>query len=332
MKKKIYFIEDTIPFDFDDLNSPHIAGTEKTLINISLELSKTNSYDVIVFNRSLNEKSKKNLLWTNLDKLNNFPEPDILVASSDSGLLNLINAKKKFIWSHSVQSIEKFIRKKQLSPFLKNKPIVILEGQYHFDTRSFFTSFYGKKVLKLAADYDFINSKIDPKFIPEKNVIFNTRNDRNLDLIIDNWFKIRNNNSDVKLLINPPFKENEFSIKNNIIVRKKGVKSELIKDLINSRVMINPGHKGEVFCLAAEEARVLCLPIITMGYGALKERVEHGVTGFISKNLKEFVQYSKNVLFDDQLYLFLKKNLYERRLLRSYKNVVSDFINIINGN
>ena len=43
-------------------------------------------------------------------------------------------------------------------------------------------------------------------------------------------------------------------------------------------------HKGEVFCLAAEEARELCLPIVTMGIGALRERVEHDITGYIANN------------------------------------------------
>ena len=59
---------------------------------------------------------------------------------------------------------------------------------------------------------------------------------------------------------------------------------KLILDLINSRLFLTPGHKTEVFCLAAEEARELCIPIVTMGYGCLYERVEHGVTGFIAKN------------------------------------------------
>ena len=62
---------------------------------------------------------------------------------------------------------------------------------------------------------------------------------------------------------------------NGIILRNKGDRNELIKDLLTSRVMLNPGHKGEVFCLAAEEARELCLPVITMGYGSLYERVKH---------------------------------------------------------
>ena len=47
--------------------------------------------------------------------------------------------------------------------------------------------------------------------------------------------------------------------------------------------MLVPGHKGEVFCLAAEEARELCIPIVTLGYGSLYERVIHNKTGFLAK-------------------------------------------------
>ena len=43
--------------------------------------------------------------------------------------------------------------------------------------------------------------------------------------------------------------------------------------------MLVPGHKGEVFCLAAEEAKALCVPIVTMGFGSLSERVDHLKTG-----------------------------------------------------
>ena len=37
----------------------------------------------------------------------------------------------------------------------------------------------------------------------------------------------------------------------------KSDKNKLISELKNSRVMLNPGHKGEVFCLAAIEAKEL---------------------------------------------------------------------------
>ena len=96
--------------------------------------------------------------------------------------------------------------------------------------------------------------------------------------------------------------------------------------------MLNPGHKGEVYCLAAEEARELCLPIVTMGYGSLKERVEHGVTGYIAKNKQEFIDYSVKILNNDSVYLNLKKNLFKKRRSRSYKNVAKEFLDIIYAN
>ena len=106
----------------------------------------------------------------------------------------------------------------------------------------------------------------------------------------------------------------------------------LIQDLLKSRVMLVPGHKGEVYCLAAEEARELCLPIVTMGYGCLKERVIHGETGFIANSKNEFIKYSLSVLNDDNLYNKLKSNLIKLRSIRTYKDVAKDFINQVSKN
>ena len=94
--------------------------------------------------------------------------------------------------------------------------------------------------------------------------------------------------------------------------------------------MLNPGHKGEVFCLAAEEARELCLPIITMGYGSLYERVIHNETGFIAKSKEEFINLSEKILNNDDVYLNLKKKLYLKRNSRSYKDVSIDLLKILN--
>ena len=69
----------------------------------------------------------------------------------------------------------------------------------------------------------------------------------------------------------------------------------MINDLNSSRMFLVPGHEAELFCLAAEEARELCLPIITLGIGSLSERVIHGETGFIAKNNDEFSQYAINI-------------------------------------
>ena len=67
-----------------------------------------------------------------------------------------------------------------------------------------------------------------------------------------------------------------------------------------------------------------------MGYGCLYERVNHGVTGFIAKNMKEFIDYSISILNDDNFYLDLKKNLIKIKNLKNFENVKNDLINILN--
>ena len=51
--------------------------------------------------------------------------------------------------------------------------MLILEGDYHFNTRPFLTSFFGKRILKLAPDYEFINESVDINmFFDNENYLF----------------------------------------------------------------------------------------------------------------------------------------------------------------
>ena len=127
MKIKIYFVEKTISFDSSSINSSSIAGSEKTLINITNELAKDENLIIKVFNNIDDEKTINKVQWLNINRINVSDVPDYLIAMSDANLLSLFNFKKKYLWSHSVQPIEKFIRKKQLIPFIKNKPVMLLE-------------------------------------------------------------------------------------------------------------------------------------------------------------------------------------------------------------
>ena len=329
---KIFFLEKSIPFNSLDLNSFKIGGAEKILINISNELAKYKDLEIKVFNNVEKRQLISNVEWVNINDYDYQIEPDILIAFSDANLFKNYKSKNKFLWSHSVQNLEKFIRKKQLISYLKHKPVLILEGDYHFNTRPFLTSFFGKRILKLAPDYEFINESVDIDFFPEKECIFLTKSDRNLDILLKAWNEIYKSNNNAKLYINPPFKLSEAQTKQNIFLRVKGNKKNLINDLKNSRVMLVPGHKGEVYCLAAEEARELCIPIVTLGYGSLNERVIHEKTGFIAKDIHEFINYSLKLLNDDELYLQIRKNLLKFRNIRNYSHVASDLLKIININ
>ena len=84
--------------------------------------------------------------------------------------------------------------------------------------------------------------------------------------------------------------------------------------------------------MAADEARELCLPIVTMGFGCLYERVEHGITGFLAKNKREFIEYSSLILNDNSVYLEIKKKLLNKKNSRNYNHVKNDLIKILRIN
>ena len=104
---------------------------------------------------------------------------------------------------------------------------------------------------------------------------------------------------------------------------------KLIDDLKSSRMMLVPGHKAELFCLAAEEARELCVPIVTLGIGSLKERVIHNETGFIAKNEDEFAKYTLNLFNDNDLCMQLKKNLYKLRNSNNWSKSTGYFLEVL---
>jgi glycosyltransferase involved in cell wall biosynthesis len=83
-------------------------------------------------------------------------------------------------------------------------------------------------------------------------------------------------------------------------------------------MIILPGHEAELFCLAAEEARELCVPIVTLGIGSLSERVSHNKTGLVAKNKKEFVDHIIELFKNDKLWLSLRLNLMKLRNSRTW--------------
>ena len=94
--------------------------------------------------------------------------------------------------------------------------------------------------------------------------------------------------------------------------------------------MLIPGHKAELFCLAAEEAKQMCVPIVTYGIGCLYERVIDKVTGFVAKNDDEFAKYSLDLINDDGIWKEMRNNLLKNRGKRTWNIVAQNLLEIIN--
>ena len=323
---KICFLDNSpIPYTTNDLNSKDIRGAESVLIHLSNELTKLDN-KVVVFNNSLENKTINGVKWSNLNNVNKNITYDLAFTNNDMKLFDKIIANKYVAFSHSIQTIEKFIRKGQLISYLKYKPKIILGGKYHNNKRNYLLKMFGSINLQWAVDPLFLETNLDEGII-ENRAIFTSRRDRNLDMLIDIWKKkIFTQNKSIKLYTTP---SNLIDNNYNIFTRNFNDKQSMVKDLLKSKVLLVPGHKGEIFCIAAEEARELCIPIVTLGIGSLSERVEHGITGFVAKNYEEFADYTLKIFNDENLWKDLRNNLIKLRGTKKWDKVAFNLLNQI---
>ena len=323
---KICFLDNSpIPYNTNDLNSKDIRGAESVLIHLSNELTKLDN-KVVVFNNSLENKTINGVKWSNLNNVNKNITYDLAFTNNDMKLFDKIIANKYVAFSHSIQTIEKFIRKGQLISYLKYKPKIILGGKYHNNKRNYLLKMFGSINLQWAVDPLFLETNLDEGII-ENRAIFTSRRDRNLDMLIDIWKKkIFTQNKSIKLYTTP---SNLIDNNYNIFTRNFNDKQSMVKDLLKSKVLLVPGHKGEIFCIAAEEARELCIPIVTLGIGSLSERVEHGITGFVAKNYEEFADYTLKIFNDENLWKDLRNNLIKLRGTKKWDKVAFNLLSQI---
>ena len=326
---KICFVDtNKLEYSFEDINNQKLRGAESIFINLSKKLSER-GLNIAVFSNCKKENLLKNYSWLNLNRINEFKNNfDIVISNNDTHILDKFNCKKKFVISHSILSIEKSLRKKQLFSYFKNKPKYLLLGNYHKSKMSKIFSIYGTDIINYGVDEIFERKKIT-NYNDNKISFFTSRQDRNLDILIDVWKEnIFNKNFDYKLLITPI---NENLEQYNIFNRKMLNKEAFIEQISKSRMIILPGHKAELYCLSALEASELCIPVVTMGIGSLSERVEHNITGLISKNKHNFAKDILEMYQNDHMWNEIRNNLISKRGQNSWLTASKKFFEIINN-
>ena len=324
---KICFIDKTeFSYSFKDINNEILRGAETIVINLSQALCKL-GHQIVVFNNCKEEYISNNYSWLNLEKIKNYNYKfDIVISNNNTQLLDLIYCKKKFVISHSLQNIEKYIRKNKFISYLKNRPIYLLLGKYHKSNMSKFFSLFGTRIIKYGIDSSFENVLLNNN-INHNLSIFTSRQDRNLEILINVWInKVFKKKKDANLYITP---KKENLTRYNIFNRKLSGRKKYIDDIVKSRLMLIPGHKAELYCLAASEASELCVPIITMGIGALSERVIHGETGLISKNEDDFGKHIIELYNNSTLWNQIRQNLIKKRGQNSWDKASQFFLETI---
>ena len=200
---KICFLDNSpIPYTANDLNSKLIRGGENAIIHLSKELSQLGN-EVEVYNNNKNDCVIDDVKWFNLSSANKNSAYDVAFTNNDIRLFDNVIARKYVAFSHSIQTIEKFIRKGQLLSYFKYKPKIVLLGNYHNKNRNYLLKLFGTINLNWAVDPLFLKTELNENLI-ENRAIFTSRRDRNLDMLIKLWMKkIFPKNKSVKLYTTP---------------------------------------------------------------------------------------------------------------------------------
>ena len=310
-------------YNSQDIYSYKLRGAETVLINLSKELSNL-GHKITVINNCYKNEIIDDISWKKIQSYNEKETFDLAISNGDTRLFDKINSNKKILFSYSLQTFEKFIRKKQIFSYFKHKPKIVFLSDYHINNTSKITSLFGHIRVNWGIDELFINAELNNN-IDNNLSTFTSRPDRNLDLLINIW----NNHiypkfNSGKLLITPP--TNQIDLSKNIFLRNADSRIEMINDIKKSRIFLIPGHKAELYCLAAEEASELCIPIVTLGIGSLSERIIQDKTGFIAKNNEEFSDYTIQLYKNDDLWKQIRNNLIMMRGKNKWSNVASDFM------
>ena len=264
--KSVLFIDNSdSDFIGNDINSTKVRGTESSLILLAESFVKKN-INVKVLTEVKQDLVCNGVLYGNKHS-GQEKYYDLCIAISNANLFRNISSKKKVVWSNSLQPFEKFLRKKQLLPFLKYKPEVVTMCNYQYRNRSYLTSMFGKHMITLSVDPRFYTEPVDLKKIPEPYALNNVRSLRNLDWLIDIWInKFQNKEKKAKLFINPNLIPYTEELQNsNVFERKFGSREDLINELRNTRVFAYTGHKSDIWVLTVEEAVQMCVPVVTYG-------------------------------------------------------------------
>ena len=134
----ICFIDKTsFQYNSKDLYSSNLRGAETVLINLSKALSKC-GHQITIINNCPQTEIINGINWININSNFSSNKFDLVISNGDCRLFKYAKSKNNILFSHSIQSIEKFIRKKQLISFIKYKPKVCFISEYHKKKRSRF--------------------------------------------------------------------------------------------------------------------------------------------------------------------------------------------------
>jgi glycosyltransferase involved in cell wall biosynthesis len=328
-----------------DLEEKSIAGTQTAFIELSRAFEQLGAV-VNVYTDTLRVLEGSGRTWNQLSQLDGTVSYDLMIVNVSPYLFENckhIKSKRKILWIHN--EAKYLLYWHRLKYLLKHRPIVVFSGKYHKSTLPFFIPTGGRKVIPFGISDAVLKMGSCVSVKSHKKVYFTSNPLRSLRWLVDLWVaEIHPQHPDAELHVFAGWKTygawgiavknrmqteieyaSQFSM-NKIVIRDVLPKQELFSEMKEGRAMFYKGDKAETFCLSVAEAQALGLPAVVCDLGSMKERVENGVTGFVAKNDKDFIEAALKILNDNTLFNSMSNSAIKKYSTNNWKMVAQKFL------
>ncbi len=313
----VVMTDDGIAFDGTTPDHGPLGGAEAAFLTLAEALA-ARGHRVLVRNRCARALMHKQVDWAPLNS--GVPEEcDLYLANRGDRLIGLVpRARRRVFWIHNPGT---YLRKlRYVRALWRYRPVIVTTGRYHARTVPWWMPSGGRAVIPYALPDEFRHAvRLDRP--PPPRAIFTSNPLRGLDWLLDLWedhIHPKLPQAELQLFSGPAVYGRVGDAKSapmtKVLARAdalatKGVRrfaplprADLIAALRGARVMLYRGDPGETFCLAVAEAQALGLPAVVQPLGALPERVQDGVTGFVAADDARFARHALALLGDDALW------------------------------
>jgi hypothetical protein len=286
------FLPDTAdPFDAG------LGGTEQAVIQLTSALAGLGD-TVTVTGASRIARRLNGVSWR--------PGPpaaaDVTIAINDASLLPR-GATRPAVWFHNEVEWLKELRRLRLPALLRARPTAIFVGEEQARAAPRLLPFRRRVVIPLGLP-DAVLTATPAASPPPPHALFTSQAYRGLADILALWQRdVAPALPDARLTAFIAAADlatyRALATHPSVTIAPRIGNGAMLARLLQTRVLLAPGHRSETFCLAAAEAIALGVPVVTRGIGALKERVRHGETGYVGPDMAAGM---RALLTDDALW------------------------------
>lgn len=233
---------------------------------------------------------------------------DVAISNNFARAFDGVDAPIKIVWTHNPGFSPAHIKADFLAK-LRHRPHLVHLSKYT-QARSWFLPRAGETIIGHGMPAELLAQRKARDVPPPPTAVFSSYAGRNLSKVIAAWRDVVHPSvPGARLLVTAEVEAKHLGgvaiadlAQWNIEVLGTLPWSQLMELLRSARVLVAPGHFQETYNLLSVEAAACGVPTLTMGIGALRERVIHDETGFVASSVAEMGAALVRILTDGALW------------------------------